>query len=383
MRAGMLLLLLTALPLWAQGQENPWIEPPAVTDREFPVPQPDVVPRTPSANGSHPAYGIEWWYWVGQLEAVDGGEAFGFQATVFRLAAGAEAAPVPSSESFGEGQLYMAHAALSDFKAESYTHIERIYREGWQAKSAEGELDLRVGPISAVEAGQGGFALSVAYPGETRLELSLKPAKPLVSFGERGLSRKGSDPAAVSWYWTYPRLEVSGELKRGGEAVAVRGTAWMDHEISSSQLAGDLEGWDWTAIHLDDGTEVKAYRLRGEDGSMDPWSACYWIDASGKTRHVYADGFEWREKERWTSAETGLTYPTVVEIAAVDPGSGETRIYRLRPLMQDQEFRGKRAQNPYWEGACEVVDRSGRRIGSAYLELAGYGGGLASQLGEQ
>ena len=32
---------------------------------------------------------------------------------------------------------------------------------------------------------------------------------------------------------------------------------------------GDLAGWDWTAIQLDDGREVKAYRLRTNDGASD------------------------------------------------------------------------------------------------------------------
>ena len=57
----------------------------------------------------------------------------------------------------------------------------------------------------------------------------------------------------------------------------------MDHEISSSQLGGGLEGWDWTCMQLDDGTEIKAYRLRTGEGESDPWSAVYWIDGEGRT----------------------------------------------------------------------------------------------------
>ena len=44
-------------------------------------------------------------------------------------------------------------------------------------------------------------------------------------------------------------------------------------------------------MHLEDGTEVKAYRLRKEDGTSDRWSAVYWIDREGKTQSVYADRF--------------------------------------------------------------------------------------------
>jgi Predicted secreted hydrolase len=222
--------------------------------------------------------------------------------------------------------------------------------------------------------------MRLSLPDATTLDLVLKPTKPLVAFGERGLSRKGADPTAVSWYWTYPRLEVTGVLQQGDRRTELEGIAWMDHEISSSQLGGDLAGWDWTAIQLDDGTEVKAYRLRREDGGMDPWSACYWIDADGQTRHVYADQFQWIEAGRWKSEATGITYPNEVRIEAIHPDSGQRRVYRLRPRFDAQEFRGLRANNPYWEGACEVLDAEGRPIGRAYLELAGYGGGLGRQL---
>ncbi len=153
----------------------------------------------------------------------------------------------------------------------------------------------------------------------------------------------------------------------------------MDHEISSSQLGQGLAGWDWTCMQLDDGTEVKAYRLRKDDGASDRWSAVYWIDEKGGVQQVYADQFTWEEEGDWTSPQTGLTYPTTVRITADHPQKGK-QTYFLRPLIDNQEFTGNRADNAYWEGACEVIDSKNRVIGKAYLELAGYGGGLGARL---
>jgi predicted secreted hydrolase len=184
----------------------------------------------------------------------------------------------------------------------------------------------------------------------------------------------------VSLYWTYTRLQVAGRIIRQGVVTEVEGLAWQDHEIASSQLGADLVGWDWTAIQLDDGTEVKAYRLRTKDGGSDPWSAVYWIDEAAQVRGVYADQFKWQEDDYWISPQTGLRYPTSVSIEATDPRDGQRKVYRLRPLLDAQEFTGNRSGNPYWEGACQVLDGAGRKIGRAYLELAGYGGGLASEL---
>lgn len=377
-------LILITIALLIAGllqADNAWIEPPLKVAEGYPVPQPDRQPVLPGAHAAHPDYAIEWWYWVGHLREVETGRELGFQSTVFRLAGDPdEIEEYNSDDAFGSEQLFMSHGALSDLATGDYQFVERIHRGGWQASASTERLELVAGPIRATQFLDERIEMTLSLPESTRLQITMVPVKPLVAFGERGLSRKGDDTAAVSWYWTYPRLEVSGLLRRGEQSIEVEGIAWMDHEISSSQLGSDLEGWDWTAIQLDDGTELKAYRLRQADGGMDPWSACYWIDRSGETEHVYAADFTWEAAGKWVSPVTGIEYPNEVVIRARQPSSGELRTYRLRPLLQSQEFRGLRNNNPYWEGACAVLNAEGDSIGRAYLELAGYGGGLGRQL---
>jgi predicted secreted hydrolase len=373
-------LLLTLLVLSSNIVWGKWIEPPARSAKGYRVPTPDYQPVLPRDHGSHPEHGIEWWYWVGHLNAVDSGKNFGFQSTIFRLAGDPEKSGETQSEPFGNQNLFLVHTALSDLEEEKYIHHERVMREGWQARSSEKTLSLTVGgvKVSLLEK-ENRHKVVTRYPDGAKLELMFKPSKPLVSFGDRGLSRKGADPASVSWYWSYTRLEAKGTLFQNGEEIAVEGIAWMDHEISSSQLGEDLAGWDWTCMQLDDGTELKAYRLRKKDGGSDPWSAVYWIDQKGNTEKVYADSFTWETLDTWTSPKTGLQYPTSVEVSVKHPTNGQ-QVYQLRPLLDAQEFTGNRADNAYWEGACEVLNKDGKRIGLAYLELAGYGGGLGARL---
>ena len=357
-----------------------WIEPPRQSSQGHLVPRPDYQPDFPRDHGAHRDFGLEWWYWVGHLKEVDGEREFGFQSTVFRIAGDSQDSLETDEESFGHRQLHLAHSALSDLSEGKYLFHERALREGWQARVSEKTLEMKVAGIEAELTGEGNsHRLLTQYPGEGMLTLTLTPKKPLVRFGERGLSRKGDDPASVSWYWTYTRLEAEGTLAIESERISVKGSAWMDHETSSSQLGEGLVGWDWTCMHLEDGTEVKAYRLRKEDGTSDRWSAVYWVDRGGKTQSVYSDRFSWEEDEWWTSETTGLRYPTSVSVTADHPQKGKVT-YRLRPMLSDQEFVGNRADNAYWEGACEVLDLEGARIGRAYLELAGYGGGLGARL---
>ena len=376
----MKILILFFLILWGNAFAD-WIQPPESTESGYPVPQPDKIPTLPSAHAAHPSYGIEWWYWIGHIDSLDGEKSFGFQSTVFRLKGDLQASPFAKFPAFGNQQIFMAHTALSDFTRGTYIHAERIYREGWQARASSDRLDIAVGGIEAeISDDSKIIKLSLVLPEGGFLDLEMLPTKPLVAFGDRDLSRKGEDPAAVSWYWTYPRLSISGILKRGDESIEVKGTGWMDHEISSSQLSGNLVGWDWTAIQLFDGSEVKAYRLRNEDGSADPWSAVYWIDKTGKLCNVYSDGFFWENDDDWESSITGNLYPTSVTISAIHPLTGKEMLYRLKPLIQDQEFVGNRVENAYWEGACDVFGSCGKIIGRAYLELAGYGSGLGNYL---
>lgn len=354
-----------------------WIQPPLKTPEGYPVPQPDIQPQLPRAHGAHPAYAIEWWYWVGHLHTLDQKRSFGFQGTVFRSAGAPDQAVQTDEEYFGLEQLYLVHVGLSDFANDRYLHSERAYRSGWQVHCSEAQLDIKVGAITAQQlAEDGSFELELCYPNQMRLHLYCQPVKPLINFGERGLSRKGRDAASVSLYWTYSRLKISGTWFDGQQSHALEGLAWMDHEIASSQLGSDLAGWDWTAIQLDDGRELKAYRLRRNDGASDPWSAVYWIDLDGSHRSVYADQFEWQPLAYWTSPETGVCYPNSVLITAYDPASKERQQYRLVPRMRQQEFIGNAGGNPYWEGACWVYNEADICIGQAYLELAGYGGDM-------
>jgi predicted secreted hydrolase len=210
---------------------------------------------------------------------------------------------------------------------------------------------------------------------EARLQLELNPRKPLVVFGEDGVSRKGDSPEAASWYLTFPRLAAGGTVQLKGKSYTVEGDAWMDHEISSSQLTPEQTGWDWAGIQLEDGREIMVYRLRRKDGSVDPASALFWVDQSGKTHRIGADAFGWEGTAGWRSPRSGATYPVPVRLSVPDPVTAEKVELLLEPIGTDQELGDGGSGIPYWEGACRVK-RDGRVVGSAYVELTGYAGSL-------
>lgn len=294
-------------------------------------------PRTfsfPEDHGPHTGFRTEWWYFTGNLEAEDG-RAFGYQLTFFRSALTAD--PPERASAWGTGAAWMAHFALADVRAERFHHFERLARdavglagaetepwrvwvEGWRAESAHGPAEVTPGsgcarPPSADGAGAPTRVFPVrlrAAEGEIALDLVLERGKPPVLQGERGLSRKGPDPGNASYYYSLTRMPSAGEIRVGGDTFQVRGNSWMDREWSTSALGGDLEGWDWFALQLDDGRELVYYRLRREDGRVSPFSAGKLIAASGTARTLGPADLTLEVLDWWASPADGTDRKSVV-----------------------------------------------------------------------
>lgn len=362
---------------WLLGFTVGYAQPTTTADG-FSLPQPGHVFTFPRDHGSHPDFKIEWWYVTGHLQSVDTvARRFGFQATFFRQAG--PRGGVDANPSFSSAQLFLAHMALIDVQTKRFLHQERLNREGWDASAATDTLAVRNGDWSLHLADpadasttptlrlQGGIHAEAAFT------LSLRAAKPLVVFGENSVSRKGAGATASSYYLTFTRLITEGELilhdERGSETLRVDGEAWMDHEISSSQLGEGQVGWDWLSIHFADQRELMLYRLRLRDGTADPASTLTWVDAGGRTQRA---PFTWEVLTRWTSPATGGTYPARIRISTTDPATSAPVTFTVEPLAAAQELPGTLGGVPYWEGACRILDAQGREVGRAYLELTGY-----------
>lgn len=354
----------------------------------FAHPTPGRVFSFPRDHGSHPEFALEWWYLTGHLWETNGAR-YGFQATFFRRAAPRTSTPEsPTSDAFGDQQLYLAHMALLEASTGRFLHQERLNREGWDAGSSTNALDVRNGnwwlrplpdpPDSPAHPLN--LELNGGIRAEASFRLTLTPRKPLVIFGTNGVSRKAAEPSAASHYLTFTRLAATGRLTLEGRERPVQGEVWMDHEISSSQLGSGQVGWDWAGIQLTDGREIMAYRMRRSDGSTDPFSTLTWVDRQGGGRAVGATAFEWKPEGEWKSPVSGAVYPARVRLTTRDPESGVDAVLVLEPIHPAQELNGALGGIAYWEGACRVRDARGREIGSAFLEMTGYAASMAGRL---
>lgn len=325
--------------------------------------------RFPEDVGSHPDYQTEWWYYTGNLAArsTDGPpRRFGFQLTFFRRALTAESQARASA--WGTNQLYLAHFTVTDGAAQTFHSAERLARGAAGLAGAHGEpyrVWLETWSAGAITATN--QVRLVAADGPVAIDLALTPAKPPARHGRDGFSPKGPEPGNASFYYSTPRLAVDGEVATAAGRFNVSGTAWMDHEWSTSALGSDEVGWDWFSLQLDDGRELMVFQIRQADGGVAIESSGSLIGATSEVTTLAGNDFAIRVLGHWTSPRTGAVYPSGWRVVVPHAGLDVT----IAPLVRDQELD---ASFKYWEGAVTVTGTAYGQptTGRGYVELTGY-----------
>jgi len=352
-----LLIMLIVCPLLAAFNARPAFAAAPVLQA--------VVPGKPLAfpqdYGAHPGFRTEWWYVTGWLQTPQG-KPLGFQVTFFRSATDHDR---DNPSRFAPQQLIIAHAALSDPDAGHLLHDQKSAREGFGlAYARQGNTDVKLDSWRFVRSPDGRYRASIAAR-EFSLELEMQSQQPIMLQGERGFSRKGPRPGQASYYYSQPQLTVSGRVSRAGKEQIVSGSAWLDHEWSTSVLDPDAAGWDWLGANLDDGGALMAFQIRGKDGKK-IWSHAALRDADGRISQFGPQQVEFKPQRRWRSPRTDASYPVAQELVA------GPHAWQIVPLQDDQELDSRQSTGAvYWEGAVRL-QRNGQPAGKGYLELTGY-----------
>ena len=319
----------------------------------------------PRDHGPHPGFRTEWWYFTATLAAPDGAE-YGAQFTLFRQGL----RPGDPGGGWRAAQIYMGHLAVADAARGRHLHAERL------ARGHRRLAGVRTAPFAAwIEgwrlASIGASFLParlVADAGEFALALTLRDGYAPTPQGEGGLSRKG--PQSASYYYSIPRIAVSGTLRIGARVANVAGAGWLDREWSSGTLSAEQSGWNWFALQLRDGLSLMAFALRRRDGRRDAWDQGALIDARG-SRALAAEDFA-LAPERWWRDAQGVRWPVRWRLTFAADGAAaalarETLI--IEAAIDDQLMDGAVR---YWEGLVRVFSADGRDLGRGYMEHTGY-----------
>jgi predicted secreted hydrolase len=346
----------------------------------------------PEDHWARDGYKTEWWYFTGHL-TTESGERFGYQFTFFRVGLLRERPRVESA--WGAKDLIMGHAALSHLLSEQANRGAEKQRQ--KSKTGDShrfsEVLYRAAPMlggfgtypdttiawSRAPAGTDG-KWELRWNGEAfdfsakdeRLgfgfSLATRPLKPVIYQGPNGYSRKGEGKSAASQYYSFTRLATEGTLLVDGQSHHITGQSWMDKEFFTNSLASGQVGWDWFSLQLDDGRELMLYVMRDEEGKVD-YARGTLVEKDAEVRYLDRDAFRISENDRWRS-HSGDSYGSEWRVRIPDASLDMI----VRSQLPDQENRSKLIPTlRYWEGAVEVVDADGKRMGVGFVEMTGYG----------
>jgi len=327
----------------------------------------------PRDHGAHPEFRTEWWYFTGNLRD-EAGNRYGYQLTFFRQ--GVRIKPSNPGNPWSLRDLHPAHFTVTDVRNGTFHFAEQITRSGPGLSGAAADA-MNVWNLGWSAKMRGDRISIRAHHGEMELALELKPRKPLILQGERGLSRKGPGKGQASYYYSFTDLASSGTIRTPAleNPVEVQGTSWFDQEFSSNALTKDQAGWDWFSIHLSDGRDLMLYFLRKNDGTVEKESSGTLVEPDGRARHLKLGEIQTEVLETWKSPKSGGAYPSRWRIRI--PAAGVD--LQLAPLLAAQELITAGSTGvTYWEGAVEGRGSSSGKpvICEGYVEMTGYAGTL-------
>ncbi|MBK1674083.1 hypothetical protein CKO35_12365 [Ectothiorhodospira shaposhnikovii] len=316
---------------------------PSARERTSALP-PLVLPRDEAPHVS----ATEWWYYSGHLFG-EQGEHYSFHITVFLRD--------------GIVRHTVFHGSFTDHDNDQ-RHTAQHRTAGIPSPVNTEGFDFRYADWRV--SGSGDEHLLIMNEEEFQLTLSLTDPWPPVLHKAHGSATPGLldfGDAGISYYYSRPRMQARGQIRLGQETpTPVTGEVWFDHQW------GDFEatrlGWNWFALHLEDGTELMIYELYDQHGS--PLTTLGTRSRRGHSEAISSGDIRVRNLGEWTSSQSGLRYPAAWEIEIP-----EGRL-QVEPLRQNSEFDGRESIFMiYWEGGVRV---SGILEGVGFVEMSGYDG---------
>lgn len=260
----------------------------------------------------------------------------------------------------------MAHFAISDISNRGFYPAEKFSRQALGLAGASSEpYAVWLDDWYARESNNS--VQLFARTQNTVLDLTLTQTLPPILQGNAGLSVKGAQPGNASNYYSLVRQESRGTVSVNGDTFMVSGLSWKDHEYMTSALAPEDVGWDWFGLQFYNGTALMLFQIRQADGSVTRFSSGTFVAGDGGVIPLESSDFRIKTTDRWTSDQSGATYPIAWEIEIERIGL----TLRGAALMANQELRLSRT---YWEGAVALEGRyQGMPIsGRGYVEMTGY-----------
>jgi len=313
---------------------NNWYQTSANTTQLISLPQDDAAHKSK----------MEWWYFNGHLTS-DSGKKYSFHDTTFLIN--------------GVVDFTVNHVSFSDYK--TGRHYTNQHSSGGNLIGTQPNSFNFVAKDNLMSGSNGVDKLQVTTP-DFSFDLQLVSSQPVIFHGQDGIISLSA--AGNSYYYSRPRMNISGTVDINGIRENVHGLAWFDHQWGD--FSTGLLAWDWFSIQLDDNSDIMIYQLRDKASSKRIiYTGTY--TQNGKTTLLNEKDFNLIATKKWLSKNTTINYPIEWQIKIPSMNIDIT----TKPILNDCEFDASLSSyNIYWEGAVQV---SGSHTGKGFMELSGYG----------
>ena len=325
-----------------------------------PTPKPSPL-WLPADDAPHNAP-IEWWYYNGHLKN-DQGDEFSFHYVVF------SAFSQTTNRSLQYAQMGISDIQMGEHRNHRSNSISSSQQNN--AINSEHLLDIDLGNFQLKIDSNGNHSLSSSDQTQhQQLELTLQQSQNVMLHEDIGWMQW---PFGWTYYYSYPRMKAEGTLTFDGIKANVTGEVWFDHQWGDFFVVGKPAGWQWFAMHLDNGDSIMVSEVRGADGEVIAIDGTLTrLDGTQRIFEAENDNIQIQQLDQWISPHTNGIYPSKWRIVLEE----EKLDMIIQPVIADQEIPAMPLGNKaaaYWEGRADIFDsNSNQIIGRAYVELSGY-----------
>jgi predicted secreted hydrolase len=293
--------------------------------------------RLPEDELVHEWSAIEWWYFNGFLE---GKKKYAFMTCLFK--ADKEKVNLPFLK-VPFKTIYFAHTLLYNLSEKKV--VKEILPIVIVSEDSFTKEKLFINYTYLLRKKFFNYEIARADSGlhiKTRFfDLIAKEKKKPLLEGGKGFIDLGEK---TTYYYTYPRLEVSGSV--GGERV--KGLAWHDKQWSKEGFMQDH--WLWFSLQLSNNLDIVCFDYKGVKMAT--------ISHGNNKQETVPVEFI-SVGDEWKSPHTKMNYPLSWKIKVKD------MIIETKPLIRDCEM--NHGFISYWEGPVKIMLRGKKSFG--FMEL--------------
>ncbi len=254
-----------------------------------------------------PAYFLEWWYFSGEAEAIDG-EKISFYISAFKMAA------------YGTDKTWYL-MGLTEPQSGNYTFVLPTDVDPALCTVSSVDLSVNYGDKVSIDRTELSFgplstefftikAKGTAFDGvELDYKLVLIPTRDPLLHGEDGIIDMAD--GGNSYYYSNTRMRTAGIIKKGDKKFILKphkSMTWFDHQWGDF-MPRTAHGWEWFGLRLDNGSDIMVFA----DTTSNPLAVSSgnvtFRTADGSVEYLNLDSsFAPIRNNSWISPFTGFEY---------------------------------------------------------------------------